>query len=229
VLFAAFSPPVPDPRFPADLPNAPFDMAKYVNPPVIDRWGPGTRVPTIVISPFARKGLVDHAQYDTTAILKLIEERWNLQPLTDRDANAGDLLTAQSSGAVARRMHRKAKFKDSGRQRMLRMIIGITLGFVGGYLYGSERARDEARRRLASAPEPVRQATERISGVISGAPVPSAVKQAATRATAVVQTATERAANASAPASRVAHPSPAEVGGRPDEPLPRYEPESPTG
>jgi phospholipase C len=44
--------------------------------------------------PFARKGFVDHAQYDTTAILKLIEERWNLPPLADRDAKSGDLLTA---------------------------------------------------------------------------------------------------------------------------------------
>jgi phospholipase C len=66
----------------------------HVAPPVIDRWGPGSRVPTIVISPFARKGFVDHTQYDTTAILKFIEERWSLQPLTDRDANAGDLLSA---------------------------------------------------------------------------------------------------------------------------------------
>ncbi len=66
----------------------------HVAPPVIDRWGPGGRVPTIVISPFARKGYVDHTQYDTTAILKLIEERWNLQSLTDRDANSGDMLTA---------------------------------------------------------------------------------------------------------------------------------------
>ena len=33
-------------------------------------------------------------QYDTTAILKLIEERWSLQPLTDRDARSGDLLSA---------------------------------------------------------------------------------------------------------------------------------------
>ena len=66
----------------------------HVAPPVIDRWGPGLRVPTIVISPFARKGFVDHAQYDTTAILKLIESRWNLAPLGDRDANSGDMLTA---------------------------------------------------------------------------------------------------------------------------------------
>jgi Flp pilus assembly protein TadB len=112
---------------------------------------------------------------------------------------------------------------------MLRMMVGITVGFVGGYLYGSERARDEARRRLASAPGPVRQATERLSGVISGAPVPDAVKQAATRATAAVQTATERAADAAAAGSTVARPSPAEVGGRPAEPLPRYEAQTPPG
>ncbi|MBV9324819.1 MAG: acid phosphatase [Chloroflexi bacterium] len=66
----------------------------HVAPPVIDKWGPGVRVPTIVISPFARKAFVDHTQYETTSILKLIEERWNLEPLTERDAHAGDMLTA---------------------------------------------------------------------------------------------------------------------------------------
>ena len=66
----------------------------HVAPPVIDKWGPGLRVPTIVISPFAKKGFVDHTQYDTTSILKLIEARWNLQPLGTRDAATGDLSTA---------------------------------------------------------------------------------------------------------------------------------------
>jgi acid phosphatase len=66
----------------------------HVAPPVIDKWGPGLRVPTIVISQFAKKGFVDHTLYDTSAILKLIEERWNLAPLGDRDAKSGDLLTA---------------------------------------------------------------------------------------------------------------------------------------
>ncbi|MBO0882613.1 MAG: hypothetical protein J2P17_20230 [Mycobacterium sp.] len=66
----------------------------HVAPPTGDRWGPGSRVPTIVISPFAKKAFVDHTQYDTTSILKLIEERWNLEPLTDHDAKAGDMLTA---------------------------------------------------------------------------------------------------------------------------------------
>ena len=66
----------------------------HVAPPRIDRWGPGTRVPAIVISPFARKGFVDQTTYDTTSILKLIEERFGLQPLGDRDARADGLSNA---------------------------------------------------------------------------------------------------------------------------------------
>jgi phospholipase C len=65
-----------------------------VAPPKIDRWGPGTRVPTIIVSPFAKRHFVDHTTYDTTSILKLIEVRWGLTPLGDRDANASDLTNA---------------------------------------------------------------------------------------------------------------------------------------
>lgn len=68
----------------------------HVPPPVVDRWGPGARVPTLVISPFARRGFVDHTQYDTTSILKLIEKRWKLAPLSRRDAAANDLGPALS-------------------------------------------------------------------------------------------------------------------------------------
>jgi acid phosphatase len=46
-----------------------------------DFFGPGTRVPTIVVSPYASKGEVDHTQYDTTSILKLIGERHRLNPM----------------------------------------------------------------------------------------------------------------------------------------------------
>ena len=66
----------------------------HVAPPLIDKWGPGTRVPAIVISPFAKKRFVDHTTYDTTSILKLIEERFDLQPLGDRDARADGLSNA---------------------------------------------------------------------------------------------------------------------------------------
>jgi acid phosphatase len=66
----------------------------HVAPPEIDRWGPGTRVPTIIISPFAKRHFIDHTTYDTTSILRLIEARWGLTPLGSRDAHAADLTNA---------------------------------------------------------------------------------------------------------------------------------------
>jgi len=63
----------------------------HVAPPKVDRWGPGRRIPAIIISPFAKTGFVDHTQYDTTSILKLIETRFGLEPLGTRDAAVADL------------------------------------------------------------------------------------------------------------------------------------------
>ena len=54
-----------------------------------DRWGPGSRIPAIIISPYARKGFVDHTQYDTGSILRFLTRRFELQPLPgvlERDA-----------------------------------------------------------------------------------------------------------------------------------------------
>ncbi|GEM_PF-309380 len=66
----------------------------HVAPPVIDKWGPGVRVPTLLISPFAKKGYVDKHQYETVSILSLIERRYGLLPLSSRDASAADLTAA---------------------------------------------------------------------------------------------------------------------------------------
>ncbi len=66
----------------------------HVAPPQGDRWGPGTRVPTLVLSPFARRHFVDHTVYETVSILALIERRWGLAPLGARDAHANPLRGA---------------------------------------------------------------------------------------------------------------------------------------
>jgi acid phosphatase len=66
----------------------------HVPPPEGDRWGPGGRVPMLVISPYARKGYVDHTTYNTTSILRFIEWRYGLKPLAERDAEANNLLAA---------------------------------------------------------------------------------------------------------------------------------------
>jgi len=59
-----------------------------------DRWGPGTRVPTLIISPHAKRGFVDKTPYDTTSIIKFISRRFALEPLPGVRANAGDLVNA---------------------------------------------------------------------------------------------------------------------------------------
>jgi len=54
----------------------------------------GFRVPAVIVSPYARPGYVSHVVRDHTSVLKLIERKWNLPPLTARDAAADDLLDA---------------------------------------------------------------------------------------------------------------------------------------
>ena len=52
----------------------------------------GFRVPTVVVSPYAKRDYVSHVVHDHTSILRLIETKWNLGALTYRDANASNLL-----------------------------------------------------------------------------------------------------------------------------------------
>jgi len=66
----------------------------HVAPPAGGRWGPGTRIPTIIVSPLARRGYVDHTSYDTTSILKFITLRFGLTPLPGVRPGAGDLTAA---------------------------------------------------------------------------------------------------------------------------------------
>ena len=61
-------------------------------PTTYDRLG--FRVPAVIVSPYARPDYVSSTVYDHTSILKLIEEKWNLPPLTRRDAAATAPLDA---------------------------------------------------------------------------------------------------------------------------------------
>jgi acid phosphatase len=53
----------------------------HVAPPHGDLLGPGARIPALIISPFAKRGAVDHTQYDTESILRLITRRFELEVL----------------------------------------------------------------------------------------------------------------------------------------------------
>ncbi len=54
----------------------------YIQP--IDFFGDGTRIPMIAVSPYAKKGYVDHTYYDHASVLKFIERNWGLAPLSAR-------------------------------------------------------------------------------------------------------------------------------------------------
>lgn len=66
----------------------------HVNPPMVDAFGLGLRVPLIVISPFAKGGTVSHSVYEFSSVLKFIETRFGIAPLTARDTAANDLTDA---------------------------------------------------------------------------------------------------------------------------------------
>lgn len=66
----------------------------HVPPPRVDQYGYGFRVPALLVSPYARRGFVDHTQLDHTSILKFIESNWNIPPLAERDARANNFTSA---------------------------------------------------------------------------------------------------------------------------------------
>ena len=66
----------------------------HVPPPQVDGYGYGFRVPCLVISPYARQGMIDHIQGDFTSILKFVETNFSLHPLSSRDAAAGNMMEA---------------------------------------------------------------------------------------------------------------------------------------
>ena len=66
-----------------------------------DKWGPGTRVPALIVAPgLPGNFVVDHTSHDTTSILSTIEHRFDVAPLTNRDAKVADLSSVYDAKQV---------------------------------------------------------------------------------------------------------------------------------
>jgi phospholipase C len=63
-----------------------------------DKWGPGTRIPALVIARNLKHDGVDHTAYDTTSIVATIEQSFGLKPLSTRDAAVNPLDNAVAAG-----------------------------------------------------------------------------------------------------------------------------------
>jgi phospholipase C len=64
----------------------------HVAPPVVDNFGFGPRVPLLIVSPWAKRGHISHTTLEFSSVLKFIEERFDLDALTERDQDANDLI-----------------------------------------------------------------------------------------------------------------------------------------
>ena len=71
----------------------------HAAPPKGDLIGPGTRIPAIIVSPIAKKGTVDHTQYDTASVLRLITRRFGLDTLAGLKAR-DDALKANGASTM---------------------------------------------------------------------------------------------------------------------------------
>jgi phospholipase C len=74
----------------------------HVKPPEVDKYGYGFRAPALLVSPYAKKGEVNHTTIDFTSQLKFIENNWDVEPLAERDAAANDISSAFDFAAPPR-------------------------------------------------------------------------------------------------------------------------------
>jgi phospholipase C len=81
-----------------------FDHESPPNQPNADIYGPGFRVPLLVVSPYARSGFIDSRQFDFTSLLRFAEVTFGLAPLTARDAGAHDIMSAFNFNQVTPRL-----------------------------------------------------------------------------------------------------------------------------
>ena len=146
----------------------------HVTPPTRDIWGPGVRVPCIVISPLARKGYVDHTIRDTSAILSTIEQRFGLGALNARDAGATTFFNAFTTLDLAR-----AAFVVNRRTNQITQVVTITnrgssaitgpIHLVLDSLSGNTSLANKTGVTSANAPAGSPYVTVTTSGLAAGA------------------------------------------------------------
>jgi phospholipase C len=98
----------------------------HVPPPHYDIMGLGPRVPLLVISPWAKKGYVDHTTYEFSSVVRFIEEVFGLGTLTDRDRRASDMFNAF-------RFDRTPDYEDRKLILELRKCTGLPTDTTAGY------------------------------------------------------------------------------------------------
>jgi phospholipase C len=116
----------------------------HVRPP----QGRGFRVPAVLVSPYARRGVVDSTPLDHTSILRFIEDNWRLAPLAQRDGQARSLVGAFDFGREPREPKLIAGEVSSAsrgnpRRWLIYLLYGAAVMLAVGFIarVGSRRAQ----------------------------------------------------------------------------------------
>jgi len=140
----------------------------HVKPPYIDAYGEGFRVPTLVISPWAKPGFIDHTQYEFSSLLRLAEDNFQLATLGHRDSLVNDMMnsfdfnqaplqtlieganfvghvtpsTATTTAAVAQTTSQTVPYSPIPGFSAMAIILGLSLGCL---LIALKRRRESLR------------------------------------------------------------------------------------
>jgi phospholipase C len=131
----------------------------HVAPPQVDADGYGFRVPALLVSPYARRGLVDDTQLDFTSIIRFITDNWGLQPLSLRDTTAETFASAFDFANPGRSATFISSVRTTGpaaagpRRAIIyvvyaaALVVALVLVGVAATRSGRPRRRDQATRR----------------------------------------------------------------------------------
>ena len=127
----------------------------HVRPPQLDGNGLGFRVPALLVSPYARRGFVDHTQLEHASMLRFIEENWNVASLGPRDASANDLFFDFDFGHAPRAPELGVDYGTPphvapGRRGVIYPAYGAAF-IVAAVAIGLALAGDRRRRTRAAA------------------------------------------------------------------------------
>jgi phospholipase C len=126
----------------------------HVRPPRVDKFGYGFRAPALLVSPYAKRGHIEHSTLDFTSMLRFIERNWGLEPLAERDRQANGLAPAFDFAAGPREAvfldrARKVPPEPEPRRAAVYVAYGLVIVAFAAILAGLWiRSRPERRRAL---------------------------------------------------------------------------------
>jgi phospholipase C len=134
----------------------------HVAPPQVDKFGLGFRAPALLVSPYARRGQVNHTVLDFTSQLKFIEENWGLAPLAARDRKASNFLSAFDFTQKPRSPEFVSPVRGTPKKKEpVRAVVYVAYALAVGLAALAIAAAVAAERRRRVRPEPDEPETER--------------------------------------------------------------------